>query len=378
MPMFNFLQPTGADAGIYASYALDCVNGGNCWREIRPAGFIQYVAIPIRMGWPMEALIGMNLALMLLSALLATVALGALLPQVPAAKRWGLGFPLSLASHALFMLGCAHYILADVPAAACALSAVWLLLLAVLKDKAWLYPLAGLALGLAVCLRAFYLYPALLALAISALLVWPLRRTSPSAWTGLALLVLGPILMQTALTHRHTGVWSFLEPKNSAYYQASEMGTTAYAGGNISGQPVYGADPVADRMLWYDCTGCFNGPPGWDKALLRGDLLGMAHLALRRAHFYLGSWSYQPVLPEESDRHWSIFILLANLLAFGLAIRLCWRGGLAVAAGPLAILAASSALAVVIHPEYRFLMGPLTGAWVLGPGAWALRWYAEA
>jgi hypothetical protein len=355
------------DSVIYLNCAAQCAAGGQCWHDIRPVGYVLYASLPFRMGWRPEAVIAMNMAMILLSAWLANAAVNALLPRLRT-LAWPLK-PLKLgligALHFYLMRNSIHYALADVPAACAGLSSIWLLILAVDRNRPWWLVASGGALGAAVIVRSFYLYPAL-GLVAGVLLLALLRRVAWSAAYGFLLAAALMVLSQYALTYRYTGVWSFLEPRRSADYIASEMALAGYGGGQTSSDPVIGADPVRDVMVWYTCDDCADLKGGWPAALKQRNYRGILHLLLRRNAFYFASDAPQAVLADESQRQWPGWLWKVNLLALLLALWAYLRMprpllGLI----PLGFVGACWTTALGIHPETRFIMLVQTFLWVL-------------
>lgn len=369
--MLSFCSPSGTDSAYYLQYAAQCAAGGDCWNSFRPAGFILYASLPYRMGWSPESLILMNLFLMALSTLLAGRAWNVLVPALK--RRSWIYSPFKYAfigvAHLLFMWGAARVAISDVPAACAGLISVWLFILACGRNSALWLAGSGFFLGAATSFRAFYYYPAYFFFLAAAFACFKLRRIAPSALAAFVLLAAFPILSQFALTSRHTGSWSLLEPRTTAYFEGSEMNLTAYGTGVVNNDPVYGVDGVGnDQLHWYTCGDCMNGTGGWVGALKRLDFRGIVKLAWMRNAFYFGSYVAQPAIASLKDRIFSVWIELANWFAVLAAAALLWRiRNRWILGVPLFFVASVWGLSIFIHPESRFIMLVLTLAWSLAP-----------
>ena len=358
----------------YLSMAAQCAAGRDYWSPIRPQGFILYASLPYRMGWPVESIILMNLLLITASVWMAGRAWNILVPALKS-RSWffsAFKYVFIAVSHLVFMWGVARLAISDVPAACAALMAIWLAILALGRNSAWALAASGLALGVACSFRVFYCYPAnFLGLAV----VWAcfgLRRVSSSALAAFVLLAAFPIFCQYAVTYRHTGSWSLLEPASTAFYENEEMGLAAYGVGAQNTDPVYGVDGVGnDQMHWYTCSDCMQGGGGWPGALARWDIKGIVKLAWARNEFYFGSWVARPALLDLNERVFSPWISLANWLAVLCATSILFRLKKTWVLGvPLIFAASVWGLSIVIHPESRFIMAILALAWSLSPLAW--------
>jgi hypothetical protein len=119
-------------------------------------------------------------------------------------------------------------------------------------------------------------------------------------------------------------------------------------------------------MREYPCYGCTVGPGGWVSAKARKDWKGMALFLGARQNFYLGTYAVQPALAVIEDRYNSPLILALNMAAVGLFI---WIGLHSANRWLFLLLfsfvSASWAEALLIRPESRFLMLPLTWVWSL-------------
>ena len=137
------------DALGYIQNGIVCATQGDCWNILRPIGGNYYSSIPVRMGWPSEALVGMNLFLVWCSILLASRALSVLEPKLARGGWFGLAKILAVTlAHMTFLWADAHTSLSDVPATSMALIGIWLFLLAWRSRGVFGMALAGLFLGI--------------------------------------------------------------------------------------------------------------------------------------------------------------------------------------------------------------------------------------
>ena len=375
--MLSFVSPTGGDMINYLSMGRLCATGQDYWNPIRPQGFILYLSLPFRMGWPPEAVILMNLFLVAVSVCMAGWAWNVLVPSLRR-RSWTFSafkYAFIAAAHLVFMLGAARLAISDVPAACLALIAFWLFIIGGGMNLAWMQALAGLFLGLSVIFRVFYYYTAFVFAAAAFLVCFLFRRLSLSAVAGLILFLAFPVLTQFAFIHKRIQVWSLEDPNVTAGEMESEMNLSAYGNGVVNSDPAYGVDGVGnDRLYWYTCGDCMRGPGGWKGALDRGDYRGILKLGWMRNEFYFGSWVSQPAIADLKDRVFSGWIAAANWLAvlsaFALLVRIKRRWILGV---PLLFAASVWFLSLGIHPESRFIMLVLTMAWSLAPLFW-LSW----
>jgi hypothetical protein len=369
--LFHFFSPQGADIPFYMDKAQICAGGGDCWTPRHCFGFIFYASIPYRMGWRPEASILMGLSLVLISVVLAAKAMEVLLPSLA-----GRGFVFNLAkygviamAHLVFMWGPVHGFAADTPAACTSLIALWTFVLACKRNSAWILALSGLVMGCAFALRNTYIYPAYFFIPGCLWAVFWLKRITWQAMAGFLIMLSLPILSQYALTYRHEGAWSALDPGLTAQYTATELTMLSNTVDIPNQDPAYGCDGIGvDHIYWYTCHDCLNGPPGWSAVLSRGDFFGLAKLLWLKQEFYFGSYIFQPCLENKDQRIWSNWILLANACAmlavgyFFVRVRERWILGML-----LSYLGGVWVLFTVLHPETRYMMPVDAFLWSAGP-----------
>lgn len=284
------------DAGSYIGYGSECTVDGKCYGELRPVGVYLWFAIPEKLGWPMESLIVVNLAMLLAGVLLSAVAFKKLLESISGrAVRQYATLPLlliSFAVHAVFLRPTLFHTLSDPPANLFLLSGIWLLLIAHFNARQGLvagalFLLGGLCLGLAVWLRAFYLYPVLVGLSVY-LLAWFFSAGRKSKQL-LLLFALLPISAQYMVMRNVYGTYSYLQ----------EESTNSWAGMHLY-QPFVGYDTIFPRegYLWEPrlCETRLGILGGWHA----GDYKGIACILMERAYFYLGT--YNPQTYKFTDR----------------------------------------------------------------------------
>jgi hypothetical protein len=336
-------------------------DAARCWDPLRPIGATLYFSLPERLGWPSSSIAALNLALAAASAAIGWVSLGRLLGGRPIVR--GAQAVAIAATYVFFMWEPAWNSLADVPAAALALVAFWLLL-ASRREGMARHVGAGLALGGAVSLRAFYLYPALAAaVALVGLSFWPRQAMAraPAAAAAFTAVLLAPILLQAGATHARTGRWAFLDPEIAEIHTQIHFKTTAYGYDTIASGP-------ATHGLPYEAPECFRRGEVFQKALNTGHLRAVACLLARRQYFYFGSFAGagRVYLGTPGERHFSPLYLglsVAGMIA-GLAVAFARTSG-SVALPPLVLAVALWAEGSVIRPEGRFLMVTQVALWAL-------------
>lgn len=186
------------DAGLYLALGRACAeNLKDCWHELRPTGAVFYFSLPFRFGVLPEWIIVLNAILVILSMGFGFRAMTAV-SRTTRVSRLALALALPLV-HGFFMGGTIRNSLSDGPSACAAMLSMWTLVLAMKRKKRWLYAVAGGALGLAVIVRAFYLYPALIAAACVVLLAFVGKHSRLSA-AAYCLALAAPILLQFSAT----------------------------------------------------------------------------------------------------------------------------------------------------------------------------------
>ena len=359
MPDLSLLELTRqcCDAGSYLDMGRLCAESGQCWHAYRPGGTLYWFSIPYRMGWNANALVLMNILIMALSSVLAALALQRLLPT--AHSRW-LSYPClllySLLLHALVCYPTLFNSLIDTPAAAMALIGCWFLLLgATRRHMGWLAA-AGLALGLAAWMRAFYLYPLLLAVT-AACLAGLLIRGERSRCL-LLLVCLLPIAFQFYSTHQQRQSWSFLDQDSTNWWTEGHL---------VNNFRSY--DTLLPKSFAYDIGYCGHTYQSPQMALQQKQVMGLLCFMAERSQFYLGTYAPATYLLNAHERITSWTFLLINLLGLVLALAMCWRAR-AVPAYARLFIAAFAALvfgqSLFLIPEQRFVMVPLLLAYHLG------------
>ena len=224
-----FSQQAG-DAVSYLDLGSACAGDwARCWDPLRPVGAILYFSLPYRLKLPPESIIILNWLLLLGSIGLAYYTMQRVEPE----KRWLRWLRLAAISiaHFAFFWSSSWNSLSDLPATIFALAGMQFILLARLKDRWWCYWAIGLSFGISLSLRAFFLYPALLAVVV-------LLALSIGNWRCLlrkcpALVILLPIVFQYGLTYQRTQLFGFI-------YPASEV-----AARNQPADPKQAASPTA-------------------------------------------------------------------------------------------------------------------------------------
>src|SRR2546426_6068751 len=196
--MIPQFAPQCCDATGYLELGHRCFAEGRCWDGLRPLGMILYASLPDRLGLPQESLIYFNLGLVLVSVLLAARFIRAVWPATGTVLGF-MRYPIALVPHVAFLWAVCFNSLSDAPAAAFALSGLWLTCITIVERRGpVLASASGLLLGLSAFMRLSYLYPVLLFGAVyAAIAVYRGRVPAVSAMALLAAL-LAPLSLQVA------------------------------------------------------------------------------------------------------------------------------------------------------------------------------------
>ncbi len=274
------IHPQCCDSASYVAMGEDCALRGTCFGDIRPMGVHYWFSVPHRLDLPINALVLMNWLSLLGSVLLSTLALQHLLSRRPSIGVW---LPLAAASlgiHIFFLYPTLFHTLTDTPAACFFLMGGWLLLWLELKpavtdrvDRRSLY--AGLCLGSAALLRAFYLYPVMLAVVIYLLGVCRQKPGSISRLGISAALVM--IAMQYGMAWRAYGKFTYVDPR------ADEIMS-------VHASPVIGYDTIFPYNATWTGTQSCTAFYGVIEGIKQGEYAQVACLLKQRLRFYLGSY----------------------------------------------------------------------------------------
>lgn len=349
--------PECCDAQVYVALGQACSERvQDCWNSLRPTGAVVYFSLPFRLGLRAEWIIVLNAVLAIAAAAVGFRAMTALLPRTTPASRAALALAFPTA-HAFFMAGTVRNSLSDGPSAAFALISMWVLVLAMKRKSRWRYVVAGGALGLSTIVRAFYLYPALVAAGSLVLLALFDRRARLS--TALFCLALAaPILLQVGATHANVNAWSFIDPASTAAGERLHFETDAYGYDTL----------LPARGYYYSAPECFRDSSTMGDAFRKHAWRDAACLVLRRQWFYFGSYvsAGGTYLARASDRHFSVWFLGANGIAAVVALfwALSDRSRARRLLVPLVFFGASLGQASLIIPEARFLMAVQVALWM--------------
>src|SRR5207247_7339821 len=143
--------PQCCDAVGYLERGHRCFAEGRCWDSLRPLGMILYASLPYRLGLPEESLIYFNLGLVLISVILAARFISAVWPTTGTVLGF-MRYPIALIPHVAFLWAACFNSLSDAPAAALALSGLWLTCLTIVERRG---PVVASASGLLLGLSAF-------------------------------------------------------------------------------------------------------------------------------------------------------------------------------------------------------------------------------
>lgn len=272
------------DAIQYLHLGKQCELEGLCYDNLRPMGALIWFAIPGWIGLPQEFLIIVNLFLIFISTVLLAYVIKRFSELLWQSQKLGTVhcvaiFLSSAVAHGVFFLPLWNTSLTDTPSALFCLMGISCLLLSGMRGSisAWLNGCAGILIGMAVWLRAFYLYPFLLLLAATAA-IW---LAAPRRRIGLLSIFLGliPVLIQFEKTYEHLGYWSFISR------EMAESWTDVHLN-NLN----KGYDTLLPQKGYPWESGCNPARGPW-AALMSGHYQDAACFYLGKLHYYLGSYS---------------------------------------------------------------------------------------
>lgn len=252
-------------------------------------GAMFWFSLPYRLGLPPTSLILGHYLLLAVSVFLSGWVVQNIRRQRFSIPSGVISFAFillcSLSIHTAFLFPYLRNSLADAPACLLALIGVWLLFLSHQDNskKVWLYAIAGLCLGMAAWIRAFYLYPLLITLGLWFTIKLYKKKM---LWRELSLLTaLLPILIQFIFTFQHTRQISYLDPETSSSWSMVHLDS-----------PITGYDTILpfDYHTWY--APCHHYATLLE-ALKTADVASISCILTGRAAFYWGSYSPHAYLP---------------------------------------------------------------------------------
>lgn len=379
--MFPQFSPQCCDALGYLDLGQRCFAEGRCWHGLRPLGMALYASLPYRLGLPQEALIYFNVALVLVSVMLAARFMRAVWPATGAGRGF-MRYSIALAPHVAFLGAVCFNSLSDAPAAALALSGLWLTCITVVERRGVIAAGAcGLLLGLSAFVRLSYVYPILLFGAAYVAMAVYRRRVPPVNAIVLLVALVTPLSVQVGRTFTHTGAWSYSDPSVNVYVVSLHPQSTLYGYDTIV-PPWQGPDPASRSLnrdlvalyqghaAGYDARSCFTeGKTGLVPALRHGDVTGALCLLLKRQFFYFGSYARLGLvyLPSPDTRIWSSWLFVINIVPLALTLYwLLFSADRVVGVLVLVLLASVWLVATVPPPEQRFFATVHITIWVVG------------
>jgi hypothetical protein len=319
-----------------------------------------YFSLPFRVGLTREWVIPMNALVLCLSALASVPAIFALVPKAPRLVKVLLGAAF-LGVHLFFAAGMVRNSLSDLPASVAALLSIWAIIVAAARGNLWLYPTAGLALGLSAMTRVFFLYPSL---ACAGVVLLVAAWSKEMRWRGVLFfsVFMIPILVQMFFTNKFTHHWAFIDPQSAAYGESLHFETITYGYDTL----------LPARGFRYDAPQCFAKSFGMADAVRKHAWGEALCLVAYREWFYFGSFTSggEVYIPEVTDRHFSVPFLLANVAS--VLIGAIWVLGHArrrpLLFAVFVFLGAIWGQGGAIIPETRFMIAFYIGAWILAIG----------
>jgi len=277
------------DATGYLELGKICALGNSCYDETRPMGAILWFGLPYRLGVSQNAIILVHVALLLASSCLSFFSTQKLIRLVHPLHNRGMQIIMGFAclvAHIVFLYPVIHTSLSDVPASLFALIAVWLLILNPQKSLLRILFLAsaGLFLGLAAWIRAFFLYPVLVAVT-AWFLFWLFNQERK--YTDIVFLILFiPLAIQVIETKNQTGVFSYIDPKDSQHWSDIHLNSLAA-----------GYDTILPNRPWFWKTQC-EAPI--IESLKTANISSLGCLLAARLNFYWGSYSPTGYFPGDA------------------------------------------------------------------------------
>lgn len=381
------------DGETYLRLGEACALTGDCYDAQRPMGAVYWFSLPYRLGLDANALVYAHLLLAAISILLSTLTIGKqLIHHTRLPKQYLIWAAIAMTStliHFIFLYPLLRVSLSDIPAGLLALNGIWILLLCDDEDKyGWIkIAVAGLCIGMAAWVRAFYLYPLLASISVWTIICWKQKSFKNSdGWLFLAAL---PILIQYGVTYQQSGSFSFISPEKI------DEGIHLHLD-----DPAIGYDMIIrprEFWRWQSDCGEINGLV---TSIKNADATSLLCLIKGRINFYFGSYSHityhnfynaqiywgdsplpEPLPPFElrelessienakSDkiRNWSPIYLSFNIFAicgavvFALLNRKHIHGTHTLILLFIVFIIAESLL---IIPEQRFIIVPLIIIWL--------------
>ena len=366
----DIVSPFCCDGWQYLENGLECAkNTANCWHPYRPVGANMYFSIQFRMPWltlhDRWIYVLLNMVWVAASIVMAYVAMVALLGIVKWWKKLMI-LVISAVAHYVYFAPTITVPLSDVPAGCATLLGLWLLIAGGYRPSLWKLALAGLALGIGISIRSFYLYPTLIAvlLYVGVSLLQRRRSAIGSAILFFVLCLMFPA-MQYSWTYQRTHAWSYLHPDAQAQFTQTHFGSNAYGYDTL----MRAGTENEDRAYYYKSERWSDDGKGILGRVRSGDLGGGIALAAMRDYFYLGSYAKKTYLFDPIERTFSPWILAISLLASLLScvtLQNHWRRPGVIASASL--LASVLAEATIMVPEQRFVVVWQVGVAVLGFG----------
>lgn len=400
---FGAFLPQCCDADGYVGIGYQCsIVAAKCFHwPLRPVGAPLWFSLPFRLGVPLAAFVVAHLVLLAVSIALSATWLTRW-PSRPGRGRlrttgwWALCAVASSAIHYFWFRPVLFHTLSDAPAGLLALIALWLCLLA--RPEARPIPggmlVAGVLLGLAAWLRAFYLYPVLVSLVVFVAVWWSTRARSSRAALSI-LVALVPIAAQYVVIYETTGHVGYLGQAQTSAWSTTHLASSALgydtvipgAPGalgmslesylvQVRHLPAHFATAGAPTVSYtgtgkYWPSGCRNG--GLLPALRALDPGQAACITLGRLWFYLGSYASTTYLRDPGVRSFSVVFFLVNSLALVAAVYAATasirEGRYPGQAAALAFVAVCVVQSLAIIPEQRFFVVGHAAMWLLAAAA---------
>ena len=287
---FLQLDPQCCDAKLYLQLGQRCALTGDCYDALRPEGAAYWFSLPYRMNLPPGCLFVFHLLLMAMASALAAVALARQYRRIYLVRADGIRLTIAafciLALQFAFLLPVLRVSLSDAPSALFALCALWLMLSAPTQGKwrALAFVFAGIFLGLAAWVRAFFLFPVLITL-LAWIVLWLRKKVG---WLEIGCVAaLLPLLIQVSSVYSKSGKPGYLDDNTTSLWFKNHLTS-----------PITGYDTILpfDYHAWY--APCDRYDSLWE-ALPHADIHSLACVMAGRLDFYFGSYSPSTYLPPQ-------------------------------------------------------------------------------
>lgn len=288
------------DAGSYMQFGAECAADiKQCYGDLRPVGDYLWFSLPERLGLPPESIVAIHFLIALASVFFCTWVLRVFLEahsrvQVTKTLSFFL-FLVCLGVHVIFLRPTIFNTLSDPPSVVALLLGIGCLVLSSCYagfsvKKAFLIALAGVFLGVAAWLRAFYLYPVLACVGVYCFL-WLFQRKKE--WKELLLLIaIIPIATQFFVMYRAYGTIGYLQQDIQSDWTQVHLNA-----------PYIGFDTIMPRNGYFWEPQHCESQVGIVNGLKLKDYKGVACIISERLRFYFGTYERETYIYTDAKSY---------------------------------------------------------------------------